>query len=150
MNKHISKEMKRFNYLIEETGNAYHDMSAMLGVSDSVMQILYTICDYDDNYRCPLKEICRRTGISKQTINSAMRKLETENIIYLESMGSKNKDVCLTEDGKILAQRTAMKMIAAENDILDSWNQEDVNKYLELTERFLVSFKEKIKIINMD
>lgn len=143
MNPYISKEMKRYNHLMSEIEAAYHQMSLKLGISDSAMIILYTICDTGDC--CLLQDICRRSGISKQTINSAIRKLEAEGMIYLELIGAKNKNVCLTDKGKQLAQRTAIRMMEAENDIFASWKKEDVENYLALTERFLNSLKEKTK-----
>lgn len=141
-----SRDMKRFNHLLGEIEAVYHEMALKFGQSDSVMNILYTICDYGDS--CPLQEICRRSGISKQTINSALRKLEREGIVYSEQAGVKGKNVCLTEKGKELAGDTAVRVIEAENGILASWPEEDVKKYLELTERFLVGIKEKAKEIN--
>lgn len=140
-----SKDMKRLNHLIGETDAVYHEMAVRFGLSDSAVRILYTICDYDDGTYCPLQVICRRTGISKQTINSAMRKLENEDIVYLTASGSKNKTVYLTEKGKSLASSTALRMIEIENHILDSWSKEDVEKYLELTERFLIALREQSK-----
>ena len=141
-----SRDMKRFNHLLGEIEAVYHEMALKFGQSDSVMNILYTICDYGDS--CPLQEICRRSGISKQTINSALRKLEREGIVYSEQAGVKGKNVCLTEKGKELAGDTAVRVIEAENGILASWPEEDVKKYLELTERFLVGIKEKAKEID--
>lgn len=138
--------MKRFNHLLGEIESVYHEMALRFGQSDSVMNILYTICDYGES--CPLQEICRRSGISKQTINSGLRKLETEGIVYLEQAGARGKNVCLTEKGKELAENTAIRVIETENGILASWPKEDVEKYLELTERFLVAIKEKAKEID--
>ena len=70
----ISKEMKRVNHLIGEIDAVYHEIAWKLGLSDSVFEILYTICNYGDS--CMLKDIGRNCGLSKQTINSALRKLE--------------------------------------------------------------------------
>ena len=137
----ISNEMKRYNHLAGEIDAVYHEISLNLGLSDSAMKILYTICDNGDS--CLLQEISRRSGVSKQTINSAIRKLEKEGIVYLKSVGAKNKNVCLTDKGKQLAKHTAIRLIKMENDIFASWEKNDVEKYLELTERFLTSLKEK-------
>lgn len=145
MKQSISKALKRFNYLSVEIGAAYHEMSLKLGLSDSAMQILYTVCDCGTNGACPLQTICRQTGISKQTINSALRKLESEGILHLEQAGKKGKNVCLTDAGKNLAERTAMRMIAAENEIWDTWQAEEIEAYLTLTEKFLHQFQEKTK-----
>ncbi len=146
MKAYSSKAMKRFNHLLGEIEAVYHDIALKFGQSDSAMSILYTICDYGES--CPLQEICQRSGISKQTINSALRKLETEGIVYLESAGAREKNVCLTGKGKDLAKATAIRVIEAENGILASWPKEDVEKYLELTERFLAGIQEKAKEID--
>ncbi len=95
MNTYISKDINRFNYLLSETDAVYHDMSKRLGLSDSISQILYTICDLGDG--CLLQEICRRCGLSKQTVNSAIRRLESDGCLYLEAAGARNKKACLTD-----------------------------------------------------
>lgn len=135
----VSQVLKRYNYLLSETNAAYHEASTRLGLSDSSMIVLYTICDAGDSR--PLREICRSAGISKQTVNSALRRLEADGLIYLENAGGKNKTVCLTEKGQRLAERTARKLMKMENEIFDSWAQEDVDQYLVLTERYLQDFK---------
>lgn len=139
MNTHSSRELRRYNYLAGEIEAAYHEMSLKLGLSDSAMMILYAICDRGDS--CLLRDICRQFGISKQTVNSALRKLEAEGVIYLESADAKNKRICLTEKGKRLADQTARQIIETENDIFSSWEEADVENYLKLTERFLHDFK---------
>lgn len=141
MADYASREMKRFNHLIGETNAVYHEMALEFGLSDSAMNILYTICNSGDS--CLLQEICRCSGISKQTINSAVRKLETEEIVYLERAGAKNKTVCLTEKGKQLAEKTVIRIIEEENAIFASWTKEDVEKYLGLTEKFLSEIRER-------
>ena len=142
MTKNISIEMKRFNYLISEIDSVYHEAALKLGLSDSAMSILYAICDNGEG--CLLQEICFYTGISKQTINSALRKLEKEGIVYLELLNAKSKKVYLTDKGKKLAEKTAFRVLQMEDEIFASWKKEDVEKYLELTESYLVHLKEKI------
>lgn len=141
MNTYISKDMKRYNYLLGEMEAVYHGMSLKLGLSDSASMILYAICEEGDSRL--LSEICRLSGLSKQTVNSSIRKLEAEGILYLEKAGSKSKKVCLTEAGKDLAGRTVLRIQQAENAILSSWPRQDVEKYLELTEKFLAALREE-------
>ena len=139
----ISKEKKRVNHLIGEIDAVYHEIAWKLGLSDSVFEILYTICNYGDS--CMLKDIGRNCGLSKQTINSALRKLEKEGIVYLEAVDSRHKKVCLTEEGRSLTRRTAESVIEAENQILASWPQEDVETYIALIRRYLLALQEKAK-----
>ena len=83
MNTQASKELRRFNHLLGEINGVYHEVSVKLGLPDSVMTVLYTLCSEGDP--CPLQVIVRQSGASKQTINSAIRRLEREEIIGLEA-----------------------------------------------------------------
>ena len=139
----ISKEMKRYNYLVGEIDAVYHEASLKLGLSDSAMKILYALCDAGEG--CLLQEVCFYTGLSKQTINSALRKLEEEGILYLEPYNAKSKKVFLTEKGRKLTEKTAYRIIQAENEIFESWKKDDVEQYLDLTENYLLSLKRKVQ-----
>lgn len=141
MEHYSSNELKRFNYLFGETESVYHEVSLKLGLSDSAMKILYVLCDNEES--CPLQTICRYSGLSKQTVNSAIRKLENEGILYLENAGKKTKNACLTDFGKSFARKTALRIIEMENSIFSSWEKEDVAAYLKLTEQFLNDLRKK-------
>ena len=91
MSNSTPEGIRRFNYLLGELDATYHDIALKFALSDSAMHILYTLCD--EGTDCPLSEICRRCGLSKQTVNSAIRKLEAEGILYLQKTGSKGKIV---------------------------------------------------------
>lgn len=141
MKTKISGNMKRLNHLTGETCAAYHRASMKLGLSDSVCQILYTLCDSSGS--CSLTEICRLTGLTKQTVNSAVRRLEQNGTVVLEPVNARSKNVMLTEQGASFAEATAGRLIKAENEIFESWSSEDVTLYLRLTERYLNDLKEK-------
>ena len=108
------------------------------------MQILYTICNFGEE-SCLLRDICRLTGLPKQTINSALRKLESEDIIFLEAANAKNKRVFLTQKGKQLSSETAGKIIDAENRILADWGPETSEQYLALNERYLKCLQKELQ-----
>ena len=139
----ISKELRRFNYLLGETDGVYHDAAVRMGLSDSVMRILYCLCCEGDP--CPLRTIVRQSGASKQTINSALRRLEGEGAVRLEPGQGRGKNVRLTEKGRALAERTVLPLMRIEDEIYSSWSREDVLKNLELTERFLTALREKTR-----
>lgn len=139
----LSQGMKRFNYLSSEIDNTYHEIARRLNLSDSAMMILYTICNFGDS--CPLSDICRLSGVSKQTINSAIRKLEAEGVVFLESRQGRRKLVCLTERGKALVANTVARLIDKENEAFGAWTEEEQAVYLKLTERFLLQMKDKAK-----
>ncbi len=92
-----------------------------------------------------LRDICYLTGVSKQTLNSAIRKLRQEGILRTENVDAKSKRLRLTDAGELYAAQTVAKIIAAENKILSSWEPADVEKYLVLTERFLNELRDETK-----
>lgn len=141
MDDQIRTQMRRFNLLLSEIDTSYHDAANKLGLSDSAMLILYTLgcCEGE----CLLSDIT--SGASKQTINSALRKLEADGIIYLEIFEGRKKKVRLTQKGDQLVKNTVLRLIEIENDIFGSWSKEETNLYIELTQRYLTAFKEKVK-----
>lgn len=141
MEFYINAQMQRFNLLMSEIDTAYHDAALKLGMSDSAMLVLYTLCSCGG--ACMLGDIT--SGASKQTINSALRKLEAEGIVYLEVFEGRKKKVYLTEKGRQLAGDTVLRVIEAENEIFASWSDEEKSIYIDLTQRYLADFREKVK-----
>ncbi len=141
--EHSCSMIKHYNLLLGELEGVYHDISLKMGLSDSVSRILYTLCVFDGC--CSLSLVCRQTGMSKQTVNSAIRKLEEQGLVFLKSAKGKNKDVILTEEGVKLTDRTARKIIEMENDIFCSWSKEEAEQYMVLTEEFLKSMRKKMQ-----
>lgn len=142
MEHNISQNMKRCNHLQGEIEAVYHDAALKFGLTDTIQFILYTICYLEDP--CPLNDVVRMTGVSKQTINSAIRKMEKQGLVCLIAATPKTKNLVLTEKGKELAEKTVIRLMRAEDEIFSEWPKEDVQKYLELNERFLNGMKEKI------
>lgn len=141
MDYSLSTEVQHFNILSSEIEKAYHYAAQKFGLSDSVMLILYTLsCN---NGECLLKDITY--GASKQTINSALRKLENDKIIYSKVFEGRKKKIFLTEEGKQFAQNTVSNIIKIENKIFDSWSDKDKNIYIELTQKYLEDFRREIK-----
>lgn len=146
MESTIPSQARRYNRLIAEIDEVYHEVALRQGFSDSVMSVLYVLSDNDG--QCRLQELIRQSGENKQTINSALRKMEREELIYLEPAGGKSKRVCLTGKGQDVARNTVEKVIAVENKIYSSWSREEWELYLQLTERYLTQVREEMKEIN--
>lgn len=137
------KQFKHFNYMSSEIDASYHQAALKLGLSDSAMLVLYAVLNGGDS--CLVGDISRLSGVRKQTVNSALRKLEGEGIIRLEEVSGRKKRVCLTERGREFAASTVMRVIQIENEIFAAWSREDREKYLELTQRYLSAFKQKVQ-----
>lgn len=140
-NNHIN-EIHRINYLCSELESLYHQCSLKLGISDSVSLVLYSI--YDVGTECLLSDIYKNSGISKQTINSAIRSLEADGILHLEQHTGRSKKVVLTEKGKDYAEKTVARLYQAEQAAFDNWSEEEISVYIALMEKYNDCFRRQV------
>lgn len=132
----------RLNCLANDRDALYHRSSLKLGVSDSVSMVLYMIYEKGDG--CLLYDIWSESYISKQTVNSAVRKLESNGVLYLEHDKGRAKLVYLTEKGREYMKETAVKIFEAECRAYDGWTEEEIETYLRLTEKYNDSFRAEV------
>ncbi|MCI9409142.1 MAG: MarR family transcriptional regulator [Oscillospiraceae bacterium] len=144
MKKFVCADMNRFNSLITQTDSIYREAAFKLGLTYSAMMVLYAVLNNGGS--CPISDICA-FGINKQTVNSALRKLETEDVVFLEAAGGRRKNVRLTENGMALAEKTILKIINIENEIFASWTKNERETYIELTKRYMNQLSEKVSKI---
>ena len=140
--KRAEQRFKHFNFLTSEINSVYHEAALKFGLNDSAMMVLYAVCDHEGS--CLLNEIGRLSGTSKQTVHSAVRRLEEEGYVRLDAFDGRKKVVRLTEGGEELMKRTALQLIRIEEEIWDSWTQEECELYLSLTQRYLDCFRSKV------
>ena len=141
MEKNYSR-VSQLNAVISEINGVYRDLAQHFGLSNSELDILYTALYQGGS--CTLRQICLLTGMSKQTLNSALRKMEQEGLLTLEAVDGKQKKVCLTPAGKELAARTAGVELDIEVSILDSWSPEEAELFLRLNERYLQGLRQSL------
>ena len=139
----LHDKVHRINCLTEEVDSLYHQAALRLGVSDSVLFVLYML--HINGEKCLLYDTYKESGISKQTINSAVRKLENEGIVYLEKHNGKSKIVCLTEKGKNYVGQTAAKLAEAECQAVSDWSEEEIDMYLQLIMKHDTSLRRQIE-----
>jgi len=143
MKKNPFEKLHRINYLGAEMEALYHQASLKIGISDSAMRVLYTV--YDNGGTCLLSDIYKQSGISKQTINSAIRKLEDDKILYLEQETGRGKKVYLTPKGESYVEKTAARLYAAECEVFASWSEEEIDSYIYFMEKFNESFRSRVE-----
>lgn len=136
-------EIRRINYLSSEMQMLYHQASLKLGLSDSVSLVLYTIYDRGDG--CLLSDVYKDAGISKQTVNSAMRRLEKEKVLSLAPDKGRTKRIWLTQAGRELIQRTVTRLADAESRAFDDWSEEEIETHIRYLEKYLESLRMQIK-----
>ena len=142
MNTNKFEKLQRINCLVSETDGLYHQASLKIGLSDSASRILYAL--YMGGGSSLLSDIYKDAGISKQTVNSALRKLEEEDVIRLEQHHGKAKMVYLTEYGKEKANATVSRLVDAEMGAFASWSEEEIDTYIYFTNKYVETFREQV------
>lgn len=139
----MNKELKSLNALIGQISGAYHDAAVKLGVSDSVLDILYGILTEGDG--CNQSVLYKNTGMGKTTVNSAIRKMEKEDLLYLKPGEGRNTRVFLTDKGRALSENTAAAIMRIEEEIIASWPENDRDVFLGLMQRYLEQLVQKTR-----
>ena len=70
-----------YNQLLKECDTIYHTAAVNSGLSDCAFWILYTVQDTEHIYT--QSEICDNSSLPRQTVNSALKKLEKDAKKYL-------------------------------------------------------------------
>ena len=139
----LREEIHLINCLISDIDAAYHQAAVQSGVSDSTSFIFYMLFINDGS--CLLNDIYRLSGISKQTINSAVRKLEREKIIYLENFNGRAKKVYATESGKPYISKVTEKLYQAEINTFSQWSEEELACFITALKKYNTSFRKQIE-----
>lgn len=133
------EKARMYAYLSAEITSLYHEAAVKMGISDTVLNILYVLCEKEG--QCLQSDIFRLTGISRQTINSAIRKLERDGLAYLEQGEGRNTMVCLTKNGRDFSAEKILPLFRIENKIWDEWTVDEQEKYVLLTQTYRDSLK---------
>ena len=133
---------QEFDRHYKEMNDLYHETARALGLSDSAQMILYTLCELGDG--CLQKDICARCFLTKQTVHSAVRKLEKEGIVTLTAGKGRDMHLSLTESGRMLTEQTIVPLIDAESCTMDALTTEEQAALLRLTGKYLSALRQEM------
>lgn len=143
--KKVSQSLLQYNALIRETDELYHNVAKNLRLPDCAFWILYSLRESE----LPLtqSDICNSLYYSKQTVNSALKKLETDGYIALCSLSDRRrKQLHLTEKGYLLTANTIDRVIDAELEALSDLSEQDRALFLAVFEKYTTILKQKMKV----
>ena len=136
-----NQELKEYFCLYREADNFYHEIALQIGLSDSAFFILFFLLENGEG--CLQKDICQMCSISKQTIHSAIKKLEKVDVIYIKQV-KKDKRIYLTSYGHELLNKKIMPIALMENAAFEEMDIEERRELVRLTKKYLTFFKEKV------
>jgi DNA-binding MarR family transcriptional regulator len=137
-----------FNLLYKEMNDLYHEFAVSMHLSDSAQMVLYTICELGDG--CLQKDICDRCFLTKQTVHSAVRKLEQEGILTLSAGKGRDMHLSLTEKGQTLVQQSVFPLAEAEYRTMEILSPQEQADMLRLTQKYVSALRRELQQITID
>ena len=134
---------KEYNHIMGRIEAAYHEAALKMNMADSEFDILYTLNTYPAG--CKQSTLYKESGLTKSTVNSAIKKMEKNGIVVLTPGMGRNTYVVLTERGKVLMQNTVHKIIRIENEIFESWTKEEQDMFIYLNKDFAEKISKRMK-----
>lgn len=121
----------------------YHEIALRNQLSDTAFLILYDLSEFGDGYL--QRDIADKNCVSKQTINSATKKLEREGYLILKEGKGRDKHIYLTDAGRQLIQEKIEPVIHMENSIFEELSEKESRELLRLTKKYVAIYRKKVK-----
>lgn len=133
----------RYNRIFKDTDKIYHNFAKSYGLSDCAFWILYLLRETDTEYT--QAEICNMLSLPRQTVNSALKNLQSEGYISLTPVenNKKSKILVLTEKGEVLAKNSADMVLKAEIKVLRQFSENELQLFLSLSEKYAVLLRKE-------
>lgn len=141
----MDSAFKEFNNIMGMIDSAYHEAALKMNITDSELDILYVLNNYSGT--CNQSALYKESGLTKTTINSAVKKMEKEGYLTLSAGTGRNTCVTLTPSGQILMENTLYRLIRLENEIYNSWSKKDQETFIRLNQDFAEKIGEKVKLL---
>lgn len=138
-----AKTLAEYNSIIKKFDEVYKNIARTFGMSDSAFWILYTIRENENPVT--QSEICSTIYQPRQTVNSALKKLEREGIVELRAgRDRRSKVVGFTPAGERLAEKTVDCVLFAERRALSGLTQEEQALFMGLFRKYTGLLKESM------
>ena len=140
----ISQQMLlAFNAAMKHVDDVYRRAVRQYGLSECAFWILYTLRVGHPYMQAGLCELLHEP---KQTVNSALKKLEAEGFLVLSAGDDqRSKRVRLTEKGEQLARTCADRVAEAEARAIASMSPDDRAALIRLTELYGTLLSEQLQ-----
>ena len=143
------KLLAQYNSLYKDMDEVYRALARHYGLSDCALWILYSLREADD--ALTQNKLCGQLSLSKQTVNSALKKLEKEGIIRLvhEPGNHKNKLIQLTARGERLSEETIDHVMQMEQAAFEQFAAGEAAVYLHLHQKYVRGLQSEAEKITM-
>lgn len=126
---------REYNSLFRLSNELYHTVSVRMGLSDSAFDILYVLDDLGDG--CLQKDVCAVSGMTKQTVNSSVHKLERAGVLELRVERGRGTHLYLTKAGHNVVEECIRPVMRAEEAAFADMEPGECEELLRLSRTYL-------------
>ena len=147
----LRSELREFNTLWKAQDDIWQAAAKKSGLPENAFWILYVIV-VEENPELTQAELCKSWFIPRQTCNSAVKKLEREDILSLTAhKGTGNvKYLALTDKGRTFADKYISPLTTADMKSFASFTDEERKLLLSLMQRQLDNLKKETALHKED
>lgn len=142
----LIEQLEIFNRLWKEQDDIWEMAAKRSGLSATVYWILYIMIV---NKEKPITQtdLCEKWYLSRQTVNSAVKKMKEEGFVALVSEKGKGnvKYLTITEKGNTFAKKAILPLVEADILTFSSFKEEERELLIGLMQRQVNTLKEKAK-----
>lgn len=141
-NKNVLAELQRYYALWKDSTAMYEEWSKEQGLSSNGVLLLYSFHEEDGS--CTQKMLSEKWCIPKQTVNTILKDFEKKGYVEMVSMPNdkRNKQICLTEEGKLYAADIVTKLHEKESYVISQMGIGNIKSMNDNTELFIKLFRE--------
>lgn len=136
------KKLYEFNNALKSVDESYKNIAKRSGLSEAAFWTLYTLRMEPGNVT--QSDVCNVLYQPKQTINSALKKLESEGYIILTPAGAHTKNISFTKSEIKLCEQTVDKVIGAECATFEEMTDNEAENLIALQKTYSILLKNKL------
>lgn len=143
MDSKLMQQIVQFNRILKRYDSTYRNAAHKFDLPELALWILYVL---RENPVCTQKDLVEQLLQSKQSIHSALKNLVQDGYVVLEYPpgNHKYKNIFLTEKGIDLVEKTADKIIRAEQSAFARFSEEEQETILKLITRLVDTLQDEI------
>lgn len=132
--------VRRLMIALNNVDEAYCSDMADIGVKESELWLMYAL---DDNRQHSQKQICEEWGFPKTTLNTAIKQAEAAGYLTMSLIPGKRREmnICLTEKGKVYAEKLLSSVYQAENEAMEATLQSYSEDFIYAVEYFAANLR---------
>lgn len=133
---------EKYRAMYWENDAVYNLFAEASGLNRTEFMTVYCIATGVDTQAA----ICKMLFMPKQTVHSAVLKLQKQGIVEKSPTENnlKSKKLSLTEYGKEFAKNKVLKIDAIDDEVWELFSEKESEKLLALTEKYNEFFKSKV------